>query len=348
MIRKITRPKEFFEEMQGLIGAEEISKREEDIRNLQAYNPFTNSESSENVRNSYLKDKGVAYFEYNVENLFIDYLEKHIQSVEYTKLLTRAKGIELDLILRGETEEDEKGIEHALKVINDFLSINVFNKSIISEDFQKVEAFIAPLRSAVSSLYIAGNVAGAVRDGFQGLLENISSAVIKFQTNIDAKDVAFGYKEVIAEGVNNLMTMTKLNQFNIKYRFSNLDVARISEGQKTGRGGILNAENWAYSTLRGPDYLNRMVLFVAKMNHDGCYNAYELNKENRLEYNWRKDKRFALFAKGDEGKRENLEEYNKQKALYYSLIRAFNMEGYKKPNGEQLNYSDDLPDAYTL
>lgn len=348
MIRKITRPKEFFEEMQGLIGAEEISKREEDIKNLQAYNPFTNSEASENVRNSYIKDKGVAYFEYNIENLFIDYLEKHIQSVEYSKLLTRAKGIELDLILRGEVEDDEKSMNHTLKVIDDFLSINVFNKSIISEDFQKVEAFIAPLRSAVSSLYIAGNIAGAVRDGFQGLLENISSAVIKFQTNIGAKDVAFGYKEVIAEGVNNLMTMSKLNQFNVKYRFSNLDVARISEGQKTGRGGILNAENWAYSTLRGPDYLNRMVLFVAKMHHDGCYEAYSLDKDQRLVYDWRKDKRFSLYAKKEEGKRENLEEYNKQKALYYSLIRAFNMEGYKKDNGEQLNYSDDLPDAYTL
>jgi hypothetical protein len=121
------------------------------------------------------------------------------------------------------------------------------------------------------------------------LLENITNAVIKFQTNIGVKDVAFGYKEVILDGVSNLMTMTKLNQFNIKYRFSNLDVARISEGQKTNKGGILNIESWAYSTLRGPDYLNRMVLFVAKMKHDGCYDAYTLNEENRLVYDWKKD-----------------------------------------------------------
>jgi hypothetical protein len=153
---------------------------------------------------------------------------------------------------------------------------------------------------------------------------------------------------VITEGVGNLMTMTKLNQFNLKYRFSNLDVARISEGQKTGRGGILNGENWAYATLRSPDYLNRMVLFVAKMNHDGCYEAYKLNDEKRLEYDWRLDKRFELFKQGEEGKAKNKEEYNKQKSLYYSLIRQFNLEGYRKDNGEQLSYSDDLPDAYTL
>lgn len=145
-------------------------------------------------------------------------------------MLIRAKGIELDLILRGETERDVEGIKRTLKTINDFLDINVFNKSIIGEDFQKVEAIMAPLRSVVSTLYVAGNISGAVRDGFQGLLENISSAVIKFQTNIGVRDVAFGYKEVITDGVSNLMTMTKLNQFNVKYRFSNLDVARISEG----------------------------------------------------------------------------------------------------------------------
>lgn len=346
--RAIFKPKEFFEEMQGLVGDEEKSQRTKDIENLQAYNPFKNSERSENVRNSYLQEKGIDFFEYNVENLFIDYMEKHIQSEEYTKLLTRAKGIELDLILRGEVENDDKSIEHTLKTINDFLSINVFNKSIMEGDSQVIEAWLAPLRRAVSGLYVAGNVSGAIRDTFQGLLENISSAVIKFQTDITTKDVAYGYKEVIGEGVGNLMTMTKLNQFNVKYRFSNLDVARISEGQKTGRGGILNGENWAYSTLRAPDYLNRMVLFVAKMHHDGCYKAYTLDEENRLVYNWREDARFNLLAKGEEGKSQNPELYNKQKSLYYSLIRQFNLEGYRKENGEQLNFSDDLPDAYTL
>ena len=344
-IRLFTKPKEFFEEMQGLLSPEEMLQRTDDIANLQAYNPFKNSEKSDNIRNSYVNEKGVDYFEYNVENLLIDFMEKQIQAEEYTKMLTRAKGIELDLILRGEVEDDAKHIEHTLKTINDFLKVNVFNKSIMEDEFQTLDAFLSPLRSAVSALYVAGNITGSVRDGFQGLLENITNAVIKYQTDIDVKDVAFGYKEVVSEGVGNLMTITKLNQFNIKYRLSNLDVARISEGQKTGRGGILNGENWAYATLRGPDYLNRMVLFVAKMHHDGCYDAYELNKDNRLEYTWRKDKRFNLLATND---KSDLEAYNKQKSLYYSLIRQFNLEGYRKSNGEQLNYSDDLPDAYTL
>lgn len=346
-IRLFTNPSEFFEENLGLLSNEEVQVRRKDIENLQAYNPFLNSEASQNTRNTYIEDKEVDYFEYNVENLFIDYMEKHIQSVEFNRLLTRAKGIELDLMLRGEVEQDAEAMKHTINTIEDFLKINVFNTSIMSEDTQKIDAFLSPIRSAVSKIYVAGNVAGAMRDTFQGVLENITNAVIKFQTKISAADVAFGYKEVISEGVSNVMTMTKLNQFNVKYRLSNLDVARISEGQKTGRSGVLNAENWAFATLRGPDYLNRMVLFVAQMHKDGCYDAYKLNKDNRLVYNWREDKRFELLVKKEQGLEVDQAEYNKQKALYYSLIRAFNLEGYRKNNGEQLNYSDDLPDAYT-
>jgi hypothetical protein len=179
-IRRIVNPKLFFEEMEGLVGKEELTSREDDIKNLQAYNPFKNSESSINIRNSYINEKGVDYFEYNVENLFIDYIEKHIQSEEFAKLLTRAKGIELDLIMRGEVEADEKNIEQTLSVIDKYLSINVFNKSIMSDDAKAIESFLAPLRKAVSNLYVAGNIAGGIRDTFNGFLENITNAVIKY------------------------------------------------------------------------------------------------------------------------------------------------------------------------
>ena len=74
-----------------------------------------------------------------------------------------------------------------------------------------------------------------------------------------------------------------------------------------------------------------MVLFVAKMKHDGCYDAYSLDENGRLKYEWQKDKRFNLLASND---KSDIEAYNKQKALYYSLIRAFNLDGYKKANGE--------------
>ena len=338
-MKRLKHPKEAFDEFTNdILNDEEKKLRDSDIANLQAYNPFQRSENT-NRRSNYIISKGVNYFETNVENIMIDFLEKHLQSVEYNKMLTRTKGILLDIYLKGLADGDEKNMEHTVKTIEDYLSVNVFNTSIMEESSQKIEAFLEPIRKAVSKCYIAANPAGAMRDTIEGLLQNITKSIIKFQTDINPKDVLFGYKEVISEGPGNLMTISKLNQLNVKYRFSNLDVARISEGQKTGRGGILNAENWAYSTLRGPDYLNRMVLFSAKMHHDGCYDAYII-KDGKLKYDWRLDKRFKEYAANN----TESPEYNKHRSLYLSLLREFNIEnGTKLVEGQ-----DDLPDAYTL
>lgn len=335
---RIMHPQRAYDEfIDDTLNEQEKAERKADIENLQAYNPFQRSEDS-NRRANWLGEKGVDFFETNVENLLIDFMEKHIQSVEYQKMLTRTKGILLDLYLKGYTEDDRKNVEHTVKTINDFLTVSVFNQSIMEPETKALEALIDPLRRAVSKCYIASNVAGMVRDTMQGMFENIARSINHFQTDITPKEVMAGYKEVILEGPQNLMTISVLNQLNLKYRLSNMDIAKISEGQKTCRGGILNWENWAYSTLYGPDYLNRMVLFVAQMKHDGVFEAYSI-KDGQLVYDWRKDKRFDKYANND---RSNEEKYQEQRALYLSIMRMMNQE-----QGTHLTESDDLPDAYT-
>ena len=80
------------------------------------------------------------------------------------------------------------------------------------------------------------------------------------------------------------MAQNLLSKLCLKYRISNTDVGRIAERAKTGRNGIFNTTNWLYSTLRGPDFLNRMTLFVAKCMHDGVWNAFSLDKNGDLKY----------------------------------------------------------------
>mgnify|MGYP003290503568 CR=1 FL=1 len=62
----------------GVLTEEDARRRDDEIQNLSAYNPFVTSESSENIRLNMLNDKGVDFFETNVENLIIDFLEKHL------------------------------------------------------------------------------------------------------------------------------------------------------------------------------------------------------------------------------------------------------------------------------
>lgn len=339
MHRMITKPTEAFEEMAGYLDSKDITERDTAIENMRVYNPYTRSELSMDERDRYISEKGEGFFETNLENIFIDFLSKQVQVDEFNKLLIRIKGIELALTLKGIAEGDDAEIKHTIKTIDDYVTVNVYNKSIMEKRSRQIDAWLNPLRRLVSTFYIAANPVAAIRDTLQGLQENFMQAIIKYQTDIDAKDVAFGYAQVFKEGCTNMMAMSKLNQFNVKYGFSNFDAANVAERLKSGRGGVLNAENWAYWTLRAPDYLNRMTLFVAKLHHDGAWDAYSLDDEHRLVYNWRKDKRFSAYAAGDTSDPK----YNEQKALYYSLIREFNIENSSK----QLAYTDDLPDAYT-
>jgi len=280
---------------------------------------------SSNLRQNYIDKNGVDYFETDVETLMIDFMEKHIQSVEFNKMLTRTKGILLDLQMRGIAEDDPKGIEHTVKTINDYLAVSVYNKSIMEDTSKKIENVLDPIRRAVSVCYIAANPVAMVRDISEGIKQNMVRSLVKFQTDITPADVAHGYTQVVLEGPQNVMTISKLNQLNLKYRFSNLDVARISEGLKTSGSGVLNADSMAYFTLRAPDYLNRMVLFSAHMHHDGVEDAYYI-KDGQLVYDWKKDKRFSVYNDPN-GFQNNPAEYNKQRSKYLSLLRQFNKEG---------------------
>lgn len=336
IMRLVTSPNEVFEESLGNLTKEEIEQRDSLIGGMSTYNHYIRSYMSD--RDTQIESKGIDYFEINMENIFVDFLSKQVQTEEFNKLLVRVKGIELALTLRGDAEGDTEAVERTIKEIEDFAKVNIYGSSIMEKSSKKLDAWLQPLRRAVSFYYIAASPTGMVRDTIQGLEANFINALIKFQSDIGVEDVTFAYNEVFKDGLTSIGTLSKLNQFNIKFGLSNFDAAQVGERLKTGRGGLYNLENVAFWTLRAPDYLNRMTLFVAKMKKDGCYHAYSLNEEGRLVYNWRKDTRFSEYAAGNTSHKN----YNKQKSLYFSLIREFNTA-----TGSDLAYTDDLPDAYT-
>jgi len=140
----------------------------------------------------------------------------------------------------------------------------------------------------------------------------MTRSVIKYQTNISSKNLAKAYKIVVQNSFSNVRSINILNQLNTFYRISNVDVARIQEVLATGRSGVVNYENWLYATMRRPDFINRMTLFVARMLEDGVMDtdlensAYSLDENGDLKYNWKLDKRFSIYASGDEKNPEYL------------------------------------------
>lgn len=297
----------------------------------------------ENSRRNLLNQYGRAFFETNVENICIDFLAKHISTTQYNKLLVASKALLLELHITGNYSGNKDVVDKEIKYIQDYLKVNVLNTSIMSEEEKKVVGIISPIKRIVTHLLIGGNIIGALRDTFEGAQHNFIRSVIKLHTDITPNEVSKAYNYVFTHSSSNTFAQNLLNKICLKYRISNTDVSRISERAKTNRTGILNLENIAYSTLRCPDFLNRMTLFVAKCMHDGVWDAFSLNADGQLVYDWTKDKRFSALKTAPKGS----DEYNKALSLYYSRIREYNEEHPENPIEKPDNDWPTLPEPYS-
>lgn len=288
---------------------------------------------------------GPEYFETNLENILIDYLVKSIQTEQLHKFITTSKAFLLRMHITGELGGNKSEVAKEIKYIEDYLKINVFNSSIMSKKERSVISTIMPAKQMATHLLIGGNVVGFVRDTIQGLEANFMQAYTKLNTDLDAKSVSTAYAYVTKHATSNAMAVNLLGKLCLKYRLSNTDVGRIAERAKTGRNGLLNYDNWLYSTMRSPDFVNRMVLFVAKCMHDGVWDAYSIDENNNLKYDWRKDKRFSLLT--DPNADKNSEEYKRQKSLYLSKIREYYEEHPEIAAANDTDMTIDLPTPYS-
>lgn len=328
----------------GINTKQEAAIIDESFNALTLTNPYQAGDGykgGESSRAEMLNSYPQGFFETNVENLLAHYLEKQVEVQEFNKALIAVKAISLKLSMIGDAagEESKAGIKQTNKMIEDFVKQNLYNKSIMEPESQVVMAWLDPFRRLVSKAYIAGNIVSMFRDVFEGMWQNTARMLTKYQTDIDAKSLTNAYKEVTKASFTSVRGITIIDELCKTYRLSNLDVARISEGLTTSTGGVLNPNKWMYQTLRAPDFLNRMVLFVAKCMKDGCWEAFDL-ENGQLTYNWKKDKRYSIYA--DKSKK-GTKEYEQQRIAYYNAVRQYNEEHPENT----IEFNDDLPMAYS-
>lgn len=290
-------------------------------------------------RHKMLEQYEPEFFETNIENILIDYIVKKIQTHQLQKFMTISKAFLLQLHLTGNMSNNQAVIDKEIKQIEDYIKINVFNTSIMGKSEQSIISAITPVKKFATDLLLGANVVGFVRDITQGVLENITRTAIKFNTDIDSKNITKAYWYVTQHATSNAMAANLLSKLCLKYRLSNTDVARIAERAKTQRNGIFSYDNMMYGTLRTPDFINRMVLFVARCMQDGTWEAFSLDKDNNLHYDWTRDERFSIYAQN----LKNHKDYEKQKARYFSQIRNYNLDHPE----HKIDVTDNLPEAYT-
>lgn len=330
-------PKQGIEEFVNKVASpEEQSLRDAGIEAMQLYNKFSIGEGS--GRNNYIAEHGAEYFETNLETLIADFIERDIETKEYNKALVVIKGVLFQLDLLGENPNQAAIVEQTREMIENFVKLNIFNTSIMDETSQKIFGAIAPLRSLVSNTLIAGNVISSLRDTFEGVWQNTLRSINHYQTDIDKASLAKAYATVVKNSFSDGRSINIVNQLCQIYRLSNIDVSRISEGLKSERG-VMNFKNWMYATLRRPDFLNRMTLFVAKCYKDGVYDAFDI-KDGKLVYDWKKDERFKIYASGNKADPK----YAEQMGAYYNAVRAYNLD---HPEAT-IRFNEDLPMPYSF
>lgn len=309
------------------------------IESMRFKDPFNRTDEQ---RKEYIERHGVNYFETNVEDLLVERLFNSIYTEKINRMLLGTKALLLQMAIMGENSGTEKTFDKEKKFIQDYINLHVFKVPITEKGVaQKLMAFGQVAKYNVSFLNLAGNVIAAARDVENGFMENFIRTASKYMTDISPKNMAKAYAYVVKEGSLDAMKTTLISKLCVRYRLSNTDTARITERLKSNRQGLANWDNVAYSTLRAPDFLNRMSLFIAKAMEDGVLDAWSV-VDGELKYNWRKDKRFSLLVNKSN---KNNPEYKKQQALYMLCIKEWNRD-HPDPE-QQLNYADDLPSPYS-
>lgn len=308
-------------------------------------NSYKIYEKNFDQRQTLLDSRGADWFETNLENVFIDYAFEQTRCEEMNNLLFKINAVELSLYLRKlNYNVDDKTVDKVIGAIDDYVKVNVHNGTIMEKSGIYLENCMKGLRKLTSEILFGNNLKGYVRDIVYGAQANFISAATKFNTDITIQELSKAYMFVFRDSLKNLNDMGLLRQLNVKYGFSSFDYGNVSRKLKDNSGWIYDWQKWMYWTMKAPDFLNRMVLFVGRLIHDGSVKAYTLDENGNVKYDWKKDKRFELLVKKD----KKNPKYNDQLSTFMSLARELNNE-FPEYN---IKFDDpdnlpDLPDGYT-
>lgn len=329
--------KDWYNEFVEGITEEERELYDQAFLDMQYKDPY---DLTERQRNRFISNNGVDYFETNIEKLLIDRMFSSIQTQKMNRMLLGTQALLTQLKILGNNSGFEEVFQKEENYIKEYIGLNVFKHPIVEEGFSgKLYSFGQGMRSGITLSVIAGNTISAARDIENGFMENYLRTATKFLTDISAKNLTKAYAYVVKNATTDAMKINLLSKLCVRYRLSNTDTARITERLETNRQGLANWDNIAFSTLRSPDFLNRMTLFIARAMQDGVLDAWSI-ENGTLKYDWKKDKRFSVYA--DKSKK-GTKEYKEQQALYMLQIKEWN----KDHPDNQLDYTDDLPTPYS-
>lgn len=303
------------------------------------YNKF---ELSGAARLDKIRDKGVGFFDLNVERVFNQALVAFKKSEISKEYLPRIAGLRLALMY--ESSYGNQNLDDILKTFDKAVKSKIYGESIVPKEVQGFYKWISFIRKSFTRMALSLNFTSFFRETLQGIYNGAARAGVKMLPGVDEKTYLKALEYVIKESPKNIKGVSMLQQMNYLYKMANQSMGSIAQNRRVN---WLNIKNWNEDTLfltaTAPDFLHRMSILVAKMMGDGCWEAHTVNENGKLVYDFKKDGRFQHYLNNETTHKD----YLKEKSLYVAMIEQLNAEGYRKEDGSELKIGDDLPQAYT-
>lgn len=315
------------------------------------YNEF---KMDENLRKNIITEYGVNYFETNLDTLLLKYAFASIRENVMDKVLVIINSAMGVLKHYGYQAGISKDMEAALDESYKQFRIAIYGIEPFKGEVTEALAVVKQVQKAASIMFITMRPILMFKELITGTFKNVSYAWTKVygDSSFTISDLASAYNKVLFSKMQSIGDFTITDNLNQLYGVANMDTNSMVKKTKADRSGLFKFfSEHMYWMNTAPDYVNRLTLFVAKMIHDGCYDAHYIDSNGNFKYDAKKDKRFEIyFAKRAQYNfkfAENDPEYNNQRSLYLSVLQSVNKEN-KLFTGKVLNEKTDiLEKAYT-
>lgn len=284
------------------------------------------------------------YFETNLEILCLKHKFAYSTKEHIDKVFPTIKAAMAALAMQGYSQN--KNFVQDREYLESYIKARIQNKSLKTDKgSQQTEQMVGKIKQAASFMALAFSPVQSLYQLIQGLWVDVSliwrkpdgTAAFTFKNMYNAAKIV--YRDMF----HFTDEPTKCQLLNELWGINDMDMNTYAEKMKTERHGLFNLWDFAYKFTSRPDFYNRMTIIVAKMLEDGSWDAYEV-KNGKLEYDWKKDKRFSLYATNN---KSDLKEYNNQRGLYAAFAQQLEREGIKNKDGSMFKFGDPLPTGYT-
>ena len=351
--------KSYWEELNDYLDTRELQKENLDAIELQRMGFYemydVYGRQTPDMKARILERHNTNYFEWNMDTI--------AHRIAFNKIRKQIFDRKLPIInaylwwmklLAGRENID---ISKQLEYVANQMKLAVFDEPIIDDEFKDLTKTIGIVKSISTPMLLAFKPASMAKELVIGVIRGTTLAATQLygEDQFGVADLTKAYGKLITIDNKFSEEFNLIDKINQMYRIANMDVNTMAQKIQTDRRGIYRGTGrWMYACNTIPDYFNRLSLLIAKMIHDGSYDAHTL-VNGEFQYDPRKDKRFSYYLENREKYKDSQgryipktgdEKYNKQRQHYLLIMQQLNDE-YSGEGVETLTESDLIDKAYS-